>query len=642
MQPPPTDGPAPAAPAATPPSMTGLDPGQMSMVGAATSPLRAFLRTETASAAVLAAAIVLALVWANVATDQYEAFWTWVFAVRIGPLSAELDLRTWVNSGLMALFFLVVGLEARREIDLGELRDRHRLILPLTAGLVGMALPVLIYLAINHSGTAVHGWGAAMSTDTALALGVLAVAGRHVPDRIRTFLLTVFVVDDIVALIVIAVAYTDHVRIPGLAIALAAYAGIPLSTRLDHRHRMPIFTTLAVVVWCGLLASGIDPVVAGLAVGLATSAYLPSRSALEEATTLVRLFREQPTPELAGSATRGLTGALSANARMQHTFHRVTSYAIVPLFALANAGIPIDSQLLTAAVTAPATIGIFVAYVVGKPLAVAGTSWVITRTSRGALQPPVGWAGVLGSGMLSGVAFTVSLLIADLAFTGSELEEAKLGVLAAALVAGLLTVSFFRLIALLPAPARARALLGTAHQLKDLAIPVEPDRDHLRGPADATVTIVEYGDFECPWTQMAAPTARELIARNSQIRYVWRHLPLHDVHPHAQLAAEAAEAAAQQDRFWQMHDLLLTNQDNLELDDLIGYATELGLDIDRFHDDLTSHPFAARVAQDVDSADRSGVAGTPTFFINGRRHDGPQDLTTLTNAIQEARHQPAG
>ena len=215
----------------------------------------------------------------------------------------------------MAFFFLVVGLEARREFDLGELRDRRRMILPVAAGLAGMAVPVLIYLAFNHSGAGLHGWGAAMSTDTALALGVLAVAGRHVPDRVRTFLLTVFVVDDVVALLVIAIAYTSQVHVTGLLVAIAAYGGLLASTRLGYTYRRPVFTLLAVVLWCALLASGIDPVVAGLAVGLATSAYVPRRDAFEEATMLVRLFREQPTPELARTATRGLAGTLSANAR---------------------------------------------------------------------------------------------------------------------------------------------------------------------------------------------------------------------------------------------------------------------------------------------------------------------------------------
>lgn len=627
----PPEGLAPEAMA----GVTGM--GRMSMSSGMVSPLRTFLRTESGSAGVLAAAAAIALAWANAAPGAYHAFWSWVLTVRIGPLSAALDLRGWVNSGLMTLFFLVVGLEARREVDLGDLREHRRLILPVAAGLAGMVAPVLIYLAVNGAGPGAPGWGAAMSTDTALALGVLTVAGRGVPDRIRTFVLTVFVVDDIVALVVIAVAYSHHIDPAALGVAGAAYLGVLASRRLDGRHRTPVFAALAVAVWGALLASGIDPVVAGLAVGLATSAYLPKRSALEEATTLVRLFREQPTPELARSAAMGLTAALSANARLQHAFHRATSYVVVPLFALANAGIVINTHLLAQAVTAPITVGIVAAYVLGKPVAVFGTSWLLARASRGALRPQVGWAAVLGSGTIAGVGFTVSLLIADLAFTGQQLDEAKLGVLAAAIGASLASLIVYRLTAALPETTRTRALLGTARQLTDLVPPVDITRDHVRGPRDAAVTVVEYGDFECPWTEMVAPTARELLVGNADIRYVWRHLPLHDVHPHAQLAAEAAEAAGEQGAFWPMHDLLLTNQAHLDLDDIVTYASMLDLDTDRFRNDLLRRRFAARVARDIESADVSGVAGTPAFFINGRRHDGPQDLATLNEVIMTAR-----
>jgi Na+/H+ antiporter NhaA len=583
-------------------------------------------RTASGGAGVLVAAIAVALTWANIAPSGYVEFWALPLDVRLGPLSAALSLRDWVNSGLMTLFFLVVGLEARREIDLGDLRDHRRLILPVAAGLAGMALPVLIYLGINGGGPGAHGWGAAMSTDTALALGVFTVVGRGLPDRIRAFVLTVFVVDDILALVVIAVAYSHDVRPLGLAVAGVAYGGV-----LIFRRRMPAFAVMTLTVWGGLLASGIDPVVAGLAVGLATSAHLPRRNALVEATKLVRLFREQPTPELARSATMGLTSTLSVNARLHHVFHRMTGLVVVPLFALANAGIVLDTrQLIT-----PITVGIVAAYVLGKPVAVVGVSWLVTRLSGGALRPPVGWAAVLGSGAIAGVGFTVSLLIADLAFTGPLLDQAKVGVLGAAVGASVLSFVVYRVTAALPEAARVRALLGKSRQLTDLVPPVDIARDHVRGPADAAVTVVEYGDFECPWTAMAAPTARELLADNADIRYVWRHLPLHDVHPHAQLAAEAAEAAGEQGAFWAMHDMLLANQTDLGLEDLVTYAAMLGLDIDRFRDDLRR--VAARVARDAESADLSGVAGTPTFFINGRRHDGSQDLATLNGAIETAR-----
>ena len=600
-----------------------------------TSPMRAFLRTESGSAGVLVFAIVAALVWANIDHASYDSLWRTHFSIRLGNAGVTRDLRTWINSGLMTLFFLVVGLEARRELDLGDLRERRRFVLPCAAGVVGMIIPVLIYLAINRNASGAHGWGVAMSTDTALALGLLSLLGRNVPDRVRVFLLTVFVVDDLVALVVIAFVYSDHIAMTPLVIAIVAFAALVGARVLGIRQSL-VFIILGVVTWAALLASGVDPVVAGLAIGLSAPAYSPARGDLEEATGLFRNFREQPTAELARSAAAGLQSTLSPNARLQRVYHPWTSYVIVPLFGLANAGIVIDGGFLTHAYTTPVTLGILIGYVVGKPLGVAGTAWLIERLSGGRFRAQVGWAAVVGSGTIAGIGFTVSFLIATLAFRGRLLDEAKLGVLSAAFVASVVTWAVYRLTALMPRARRARALLGDAEQLVDLVAPVDPDRDHIRGPMEASVTLVEYGDLQCPYCGRAEPVVREILAE-SDVRYVWRHLPLMDVHPQAQIAAEAAEAAAAQGAFWPMHDLLITRQDDLRPTDLVRYAEELGLDRDRFHDDLMRHVHAARVAQDVESADISGVSGTPTFFINGQRHYGAYDVVTLTEAVKTAR-----
>jgi protein-disulfide isomerase len=331
-----------------------------------------------------------------------------------------------------------------------------------------------------------------------------------------------------------------------------------------------------------------------------------------------------------------VSAAISPNERLQQIYHPWTGYVIVPLFALANAGITISATFLASAYTSRITLGIMTAYLVGKPVGTVGGAWLVTRLSRGRVTPPVGWAGAAGSGAIAGIGFTVSLLIAALAFHGTQLEQAKLGVLSAALGATALAWLVFRATALLPGPLRHRALLGTAELITDLAVPVDPHRDHMRGPANAPVTIVEYGDFECPYCGRAEPVVRELLAGSGEVRYVWRHLPLSGVHPHAQLAAEAAEAAARQGAFWPMHDLLLGNQDALTKPELIRHAAALGLDAERFADELRSHPDAARIAEDVDSADLSGVSGTPTFFINGKRHYGAYDINTLTAAVKAA------
>ena len=603
------------------------------------APLRAFVRTESGSAIVLVAGIVSALVWANIDASSYETVWRTDFTIALGRYGITQDLRTWVNSGLMTLFFLVVGLETRREFDLGDLRERRRFVLPIVAGVAGMIIPIGIYLLINQGRMSVHGWGVAMSTDTALALGVLAVLGRDIPDRMRVFVLTVFVVDDLAALAVIAVAYSDRVTLTPLVVAAAAFALLLLAVRLRLERRM-VFVGLGILMWGALRTSGVDPIVAGLAIGLAAPAYTPARDELQAATGLVREFREQPTPELAKSARVGLSSTLSPNARLQTLFHPWTSYLIVPVFALANAGIVLSTDFLSHAYTAPVTLGVLVGYVVGKPLAVVSSSWAVTRLSRGRIRPPIGDAAVIASGTIAGIGFTVALLIADRAFAGPELDQAKLGALSAAVLAAVVTWAVLRITALLPAQRRARALLGDPRLIQDLIPAVDPDRDHIRGPHRAAITVIEFGDFECPYCGQAEPVVRELLA-DTTIRYVWRNLPLTDVHPRAQMAAEAAEAAAAQGAFWPMHDLLLQRQNALTRDDLLHYAERLDLDTTRLGDDLDRGAYATRIAQDVESADLSGVSGTPTFFINGQRHYGAYDIDTLTAAITAERQRIA-
>jgi Na+/H+ antiporter NhaA len=603
-------------------------------------PLRDFLTTEAGSAAILLAATVAALVWVNADAGSYRSAWSTELTIRVGGDAIAMNLREWVNSGLMTFFFFVVGLEARREFDMGELRERRRVTLPLVAGLGGMAVPVVIYLAVNAGHGSAHGWGTAMSTDTAFALGMLTLVGPRFPERLRSFMLTVVVVDDVAALIVIATFYAGDVWMAALGVAGCVLVLI-LAVRAAGVHVGLVYAGLGAVLWVALLKSGIDPILAGLVMGLLTYAYPAQRTDLERASDLFRLFREQPTPELARSAQAGLQSAISPNERLQQLYHPWTSYVIVPLFALANAGIAISGGFLGHAFTSPITLGIVVGYVFGKPIGVVASAWIVTRLSRGRLRPPVGWAAVAGGGTVAGIGFTVSILIATLAFHGSELEEAKLGVLCAALVSSTATWTLFRATERLPRRLRLRALLGSARPIVDLAVPVDADRDHVRGPLDAPVTLLEYGDLECPYCGQAEAVIRELLSDFGDLRYVWRHLPLNDVHPHAQLAAEATEAAAEQGRFWDLHDLLLRHQGALKLPDLIAYAGQLGMDTDRFAEDMRRRVGRGRIAEDVDGADLSGVSGTPTFFVNDRRHYGAYDIETLSRAVRAARARAA-
>ena len=600
------------------------------------APVRDFLNTESSGAMVLLLAAVAALVWSNSPwSDSYESFWGTDVSIRVGSSSISLELREWVSEGLMTLFFLVVGLEARRELDTGAFRERRRITISLFAAIGGMAAAVLIYLAINAGGDGAHGWGVAMSTDTAFALGVLALVASGA-TQLRLRLLTAVVIDDLVALLVIATVYTESVDAVALAVAVVLFLLLLGLRFVPMAWRNPPAVLLGVGLWVALHESGVDPLISGLAIGLAISAYPPSRGDLERVTELTRSFREQPTPELARSAAVGVTSAISANERLQYRLHPWTSFVIAPLFALANAGIHVDGDLLGDAATSPITLGIVFGYVVGKPIGISAAAWLATRVTG--LRPALSWPLILGNGVVAGIGFTVSLLIAGIAFEGRDLEEATIGVLVAASLAAVLSWITFRLIERLPAERRARQLLGTAEELLDLSEDVDPARDHIRGPEDAPVTLVEYGDYQCRYCGQAEVAIRELLDEfGDELRYVWRHLPLNDVHLNAQLAAEASEAAAAQGAFWPMHDRLLAAQDELMPEDLRGDAEALGLDVDRFWDELRRRVHFERVDEDVASADESGVAGTPSFFINGVRHQGAYDVATLSAAVRKAR-----
>ena len=601
------------------------------------APLRAFLETEVSGALFLLAATIAALVWVNSPwASSYEELWSTEVSLRIGDAGLDGDLRYWVNDGLMAFFFLVVGLEVRRQFDMGEFRDRRRAGVPVLAAIGGMLLPVVIYLAFTAGSDASAGWGMVMPTDTAFALGLLALVGRRFPPRLRAFVLTVAIADDIGVLLVIAFAYTSDLSFPALALAALLFGTLRLIVWLGVLSRPPLIL-LAIAVWVATAESGIHPTIAGVVLGLSVSGRPPDRGEVERASTLARLLREQPTPQVARAARLSILGAVSRNERIQYGVHPWSSFVIVPLFALANAGVEIDRELVSRAVTSPLTLGVFLGLVVGKFLGVGLTTLVAAHPRLGRLPLTVELPFAFAAAALAGIGFTLSLFIAEIAFEGELLEEAKVGILAAALAAALLAWAICRAIERAPKSALRKAGLTPAEPLTDLAVPVDPERDHIRGGEEAPVTLLEYGDYQCPYCGRAEEVIRQLLADfGDDLRYVWRYLPLNDVHTHAQQAAEAAEAAADQGAFWPMHDLLITHQDALELPDLERHAADIGLDVERFSENLRERRNAPRVADDVDSADLSGVTGTPSFFVNGRRHDGGYDLTTLSGLVRDA------
>ena len=566
--------------------------------------------------------------------SSYDSLWSTELAFSLGDWSLEGDLHFWINDGLMAIFFFVIGLEVRREFDMGELRDGRRAAAPLLAAVGGMLLPVAIYLALTGGTDAAHGWGMVMATDTAFALGVLALAGRRASQRLRAFVLTVVIADDIGVLLVIAFAYTETLSFPALTVAVVLFGAL-LGLRRLGIGGPALYTLLAVAVWVATTKSGVHATIAGVLMGLAVSARPPERQDLEQMTLVARLFREQPTPEHARAARRRVLGAISPNERLQYGLHPWSSFVVVPLFALASAGVRIDSDLLSRAVRSPVTLGVLLGLVVGKFLGIGLTTLAASHPRLGRLPLTVELPSAFGGAAVGGIGFTLSLLIAEIALEGPIVDEAKIGILAASVLAAVLALLVFVGAEQIPKHVLRRSGLIPVEPLADLTVAVDPERDHVRGRHDAPVTLLEYGDYQCPYCGDAEIAITDLLRDcEHDVRYVWRHLPLTDIHANAQLAAEAAEAAAAQGRFWEMHDLLIAHQDALLLPQLRTYAREIGLDENRFWDDLREREHAPRVAEDVDSADASRVTGTPGLFVNDRRHEGPYDSESLKQLVR--------
>ncbi|MGH3788363.1 MAG: Na+/H+ antiporter NhaA [Pseudonocardiaceae bacterium] len=609
------------------PSSATSRAGSANLVAQLSEPVRRFLRTEAAGAGLLVAATVLALAWANSPWGgSYEALWSTELSLRLGQTEITEDLRHWVNDGLMVFFFFLVGMEVRRELSMGELTERSRLTVPALAAVAGLVVPALIYLAINAGGAGAAGWGIPMATDTAFVLGALALLGRHVPTQLRVFLLSLSVVDDIGALSAIAIFYSDNVDLGALGVAALCVLAFIALARLQV-WRGPAYFAVGVVMWLAMHASGVHTTIAGVVLGLLISAYPPRRTEVEHAGALARAFRQSPQPALARAAKLSVERAVSPNERIGALLVPWSSYVVVPVFALANAGVRLDGDLVRRALTSPVTLGVFLGLVVGKLLGVGLASTLAVRLRLSSLPPGVDLGSVWGGAALAGIGFTVSLFVADLAFDDARLrEEATVGVLAASVVAASLGAGLLRL--------ASRRRPGTAARPTRLDPPVNPEVDHVRGPVDSPLTLVEYGGLECPFCGRATGVVEELRERfGDDLRYVFRHLPLPDTHPHGELAAEATEAATAQGAFWAMHDRLFAHQDALEAEDLLAHAAALGLDLERFARELGDGTYGQRVRDDVASAEASGVVGTPTFFVNGVRHEGPTGTEVLAAAL---------
>ncbi len=400
--------------------------------------LRHFFETEASGGVVLLAAAVVALVWVNSGWGaSYETVWHTEMGIRLGDsIGLSLDLRHWVNEALMAVFFFVVALEIKREMVVGQLRSWRTAALPAVAAIGGMVVPAAIYLLLVPSGVGARGWGIPMATDIAFALGVAVLLGPRVPSGLKLFLLTLAIVDDIGAIAVIAIFYAGELNLTGLGAAAGLLALIVVMRRAGVSRVGP-YILVGIGVWLGVQASGIHATIAGVVLGLLTPArpVSPGLVAREWAESL----SDEPTPAQTAAMTRMATQTISVAERLEHQLHPATSFVIVPLFALANAGVVIDASGLSGPSTGRVAAGVALGLVVGKPLGIAAGAWLAVRTRLGTLPEEVGWPEVAGAGALAGIGFTVSLFVAELAFPDERLvAAAKMGVLAASVTASVL------------------------------------------------------------------------------------------------------------------------------------------------------------------------------------------------------------
>ncbi|WP_310527632.1 Na+/H+ antiporter NhaA, partial [Nocardioides sp.] len=401
-------------------------------------PIREFLRVEVAGSVLLLLAAVVALIWANgPGASSYDAFWHTPIGLQVGEFRLEESLQHWVNDALMVIFFFVVGLEIKYELVSGDLRDPRTAALPILAAIGGMVVPAGLYALVAGGGDASGGWGIPMATDIAFAVGVLGLLGRRIPSALRLFLLTLAIVDDIGAIIVIAVFYTASVELWWLALALVLLAGMVVLQKA-RVWSVPVYVVLGVVTWFALLQSGVHATLAGVAIGLIT----PARALLNE--DVARGYARQALgdnlldpDELA--RLRFLIGeSVPMVERLQSLLHPMSSYVVLPVFALANAGVALGG--IGDALTSPVALGIVAGLVLGKPVGIVLASFIAVKLGLGRLPDRTTWPMLAGVGAVAGVGFTVSLFIAGLSFPGSEAlsDDAKVAILVASVVAAAL------------------------------------------------------------------------------------------------------------------------------------------------------------------------------------------------------------
>ena len=597
------------------------------------SSFSAFVRNETSGATLLLAATIVALLWANLGGHSYEHFWHTHFSIHLGDVfSVDMSLQHWINDGLMMMFFFLVSLEVKHDFVMGELREWRRASVPVVAAVAGLIVPALIFYAFNAGTDDADAWGVVISTDTAFVMGILAVFGNRLPVQLRAFLVTLAVVDDVGSLLVIATVYTERISFVPL-IGVVVIAALLFLVQRARVYRSSVYIAAGATLWLLFLASGVHATIAGVVLGLLLPVFPPERSEVLRAEELTHHFRRTPVASTGSAAVIGILRSVSINERMQLALAPIVNLIVVPVFALSNAGVIISGETLQHAFKSPLTWGIIAGLVGGKYLGVFGASIIATKLRIGELAQCLAYRHINAGSMLTGIGFTISLFIIDLAIKDETAQsDARIGVLTASILAAIIGMVALVLTAAYDArhaPERTR-----------LNRSIAPKRDHILGDPNAPLTLVEYaqlGGVDDTTVEEVVREVRDYFG--DDLRFVFRHNPMGD--EAAERAAEALEAVHAQSpelfNYARTELSRLCEEEELDSRVIRRAAVDVGSNLPRLEKDMRQRTYLSRVHDDADDALGMGLTSTPTFFIGDEIYEGPIESNAIIAALEATR-----
>lgn len=590
-----------------------------------------FFHSETYAAFALISATLIALLWANFGGESYSHFWHTEAGFDIAGMSLHFTFHEWVDEGLMTFFFFMVGLDVRRDLTLGELRNPRNAILPAAAAIGGLLIPALIYIFMSRGSGFEGAWGTVISTDTAFALGMLALIGPRNAPRLRAFLLAFAVIDDIGALSVIAIFYTEDLNVQALGFVALGLLVIWLLARWGVWRSSP-YIVAGIFTWYAMYSSGIHATLAGVLIALLMPVYATRRADADEASRIFDIYRQTPIPVVAVTARDTLAKSIPLNQRLSDFLPGYVNYLVVPLFALANAGIVVTADSFSAAMGSAVTWGVIAGLVLGKLLGVvlgAGLVFWLLPSTR---QPGLDLPRVAGIGALSGMGFTISLLVANMAIDDPVVQtQARMGVLLATGLALLLATIIFRL--------GDRFVPLEAAEGDVLARPYDPETDHLYGRVDAPIHLVFYRAYNpshANQTGKAFLRTMEEMEESHQVAFTLRHKATEGISLYIALAIEAATAQGLYSPF--LFEVIrgVEENPNFDCEGVREVARKVGVDVEEMDRRIQSGADLAKVERDRQDLPEELVESDDViFYINGRRFDGPLNSWNIRYHLQE-------